>query len=101
MKKDTRTYKDRRKYLIEAVTKKRRNLRAKAIELKGGCCEICGYSKCPEALEFHHLDDAKKDFGISAKGYTRSWEKVKNELKKCKLLCANCHRELHADIILK
>ncbi len=72
MNKDTRTYKDRRKYLIEAVKKKRRNLRVKAIELKGGFCENCGYSKCPDALEFHHLDDTKKDFGISAKGYTRS-----------------------------
>jgi predicted HNH restriction endonuclease len=101
MKKDTRAYKDRRKYLIEAVKKRRRDLRAKAIELKGGRCEICGYSRCPDALEFHHLDDAKKDFGISAKGYTRSWEKVKNELNKCQLLCANCHRELHASLILK
>jgi len=101
MKKDTRTYTDRRKYLIKAVKKRRKALRTKSIKLKGGRCEICGYSKCLDALEFHHVDNNKKDFGISAKGYTRSWEKVKAELKKCKLLCANCHREIHSANISK
>ena len=49
-----------------------------------------------EALEFHHLDSSQKDFSISEKGYTRSWLKVREELDKCALVCANCHRELHA-----
>jgi len=47
-------------------------------------------------LEFHHLKTNEKDFGISQKGYTRSWVKVKKELDKCVMLCANCHREIHA-----
>ena len=96
--KDKRTYADRREYLIQAVRKRRRNLRLKAIAEKGGKCQICGYSKCSEALEFHHLDEGNKDFGISKKGYTRSWERVKSEIDKCVLVCANCHRELHAKI---
>jgi len=49
-----------------------------------------------EALEFHHRDSSKKDFGISYRGYTRSWAKVLEEIEKCELLCANCHRETHA-----
>ena len=69
-----------------------------AIEYKGGKCMICGYDKCNKALEFHHIDSGRKDFGISAKGYTRSWQKVKSELEKCILICANCHRELHEGI---
>jgi len=97
-KKDPRRYEDRKEYLIEAVRKMRRELRRKALAFKGGKCEICGYDKCMEALEFHHLDNSKKDFGISHRGYTRSWEKVKAEIKKCILVCANCHRELHAKI---
>jgi len=66
-----------------------------AVEYKGGKCEICGYDRCIEALEFHHKSISSKDFGISAKGYTRSWKKVMEELDKCIIVCANCHRELH------
>jgi len=51
-----------------------------------------------EALEFHHLDSEVKDFGISSQGHTRSWDKVRRELGKCWLLCANCHREVHAGL---
>ncbi|UCG92864.1 MAG: HNH endonuclease [candidate division WOR-3 bacterium] len=96
---DKRRYSDRREYLIEAVRRKRKKIRLKAIEYKGGKCEICGYKRCPEAMEFHHLNGSKKDFGISHKGYTRSWEKVKVELDKCIMLCANCHREVHAGLL--
>ena len=77
------------------IARKRENLKLKAIEYKGGCCSICKYSKCISALEFHHLDPTQKEFGISSKGYTRSWDKVKEELDKCILVCANCHREIH------
>ncbi len=66
-----------------------------AVDYKGGRCERCGYNRCIDAFEFHHLISAKKGFGISEKGYTRAWSKVKEELDKCQLLCANCHRELH------
>jgi len=90
--KDKRKYADRAEYLKAAVAKRRKTVRQKAIEYKGGKCQLCGYNKCLEALEFHHFSD--KDFGISQKGYTRSWEKVKAELDKCILLCANCHREV-------
>lgn len=93
---DTRTYNDRRQYLIDAVRKRRKRIRQAAIEYKGGRCQLCGYRRCVEALEFHHQNSLKKDFGISSKGYTRSWTKVKEELDKCILLCANCHREIHA-----
>lgn len=95
---DRRTYADRRDYLKQAVTKRRKMIRRKAIDHKGGRCEICGYDRCKEALEFHHLDDESKDFGISSEGYTRSWDRVKQEIDKCILVCANCHRELHMGI---
>jgi hypothetical protein len=97
---DKRRYADRRTYLIEAVKKRRRKVREMAVEYKGGKCSRCGYSRCLEALEFHHLDSSRKDFGISEKGYSRSWQKVREEIEKCLLVCANCHRELHAQLQL-
>ena len=49
-------------------------------------------------MVFHHLDPSKKDFGLSMRGLTRSWEKMRTELDKCILLCANCHAEVHEGI---
>jgi 5-methylcytosine-specific restriction endonuclease McrA len=93
---EKRTYQERRKYLLKAVQRRREKIRLMAVSYKGGCCQICGYRRCIEALEFHHLDPTQKDFGISHRGYTRSWARVKEEVEKCILLCANCHREVHA-----
>ena len=95
---DSRKYSERRQYLIRAVHKRRKKIRQQAIEYKGGKCEICGYDRCSDALEFHHNNLSDKKFGISAKGYTRSWSEVVKGLNKCKLTCANCHRELHAKL---
>jgi hypothetical protein len=69
-----------------------------AIEYKGGRCQICGYSKYQGAFDFHHIEPNKKDFGLGFKGKTRAWEKIKNELDKCILLCATCHREVEAGV---
>jgi hypothetical protein len=64
------------------------------IEYKGGKCEKCGYDKCAEALDFHHVDPATKSFSISkAKG--NKMDALKKEADKCVLLCSNCHREEH------
>ncbi len=97
---DKRRYSDRREYLIEAVRKRRKKVRQMAIDYKGGKCEICGYRRCPEALEFHHPEETGKDFGISNKGYTRSWRRILKEIEKCHLLCVNCHREVHSKLQL-
>ena len=67
-----------------------------AIEYKGGKCENCGYNRCIEALEFHHLDPEQKDFQFSGNGHCKSWTRVKAELDKCILVCSNCHREIHS-----
>ncbi len=93
-----RTYADRKEYLKSAVTKRRKSLRIMARKYKGGKCMICGYNRCLEALDFHHLDPKKKVFGLSEKGRTYSWEKIRAEIDKCALICANCHREIHAGI---
>lgn len=65
----------------------------KAIRYKGGCCSRCGYSDSMGALQFHHTG-ATKNFTIGNK-ITLPWSKLKRELNKCILLCANCHSQEH------
>jgi 5-methylcytosine-specific restriction endonuclease McrA len=72
---------------------RRQALRARALEYKGGKCVICGYDKCPAAMDMHHISDLSKEFNISSR--MTSWERIKKELDKCELLCSRCHREVH------
>jgi hypothetical protein len=69
-------------------------LKRECIRYKGGKCQQCGYDKCQAALEFHHIDPSTKEFSLG-KFKCSSLEKVREELGKCVLLCANCHREAH------
>ena len=75
------------------VRKRRSDLKIWAIQLLGGKCFKCAYDKCSKALEFHHKDPRTKSFNISH-AYRYSRKKAEEEIKKCLLLCANCHREL-------
>ena len=77
------------------VDKRRKTLKAQAIEYKGGKCMRCGYDRCAGALTFHHRDPTEKEFGIASSGHSRSWDRVRIELDKCDLLCQNCHHEEH------
>jgi len=61
-------------------------------------CYVCGFDNIL-ALDFHHRDRSNKEFSIAEairKGY--SLEKVKAEVGKCDIICANCHRILEANI---
>lgn len=67
-----------------------------ALEEKGGKCSICGYDKCSDALDFHHLEPNEKEFSLGDRNLILDWKKIKKELDKCILVCANCHREIHS-----
>ncbi len=95
---EKRTYADRAEYIKKAVDKRRKKVRARALAIQDGKCQICGYNRCPQALHYHHRDPKTKEFGISADGLTRAWHRVEKEVQKCILLCANCHREVHSGI---
>lgn len=88
-----------RKCQVESTTQRRRKV-AETLKLEaGGQCSNCGYSRCLAALDFHHSSPNQKEFGISSRGLTTSIGKLREETKKCVLLCANCHREIHAIIV--
>ena len=76
----------------------RRDLKARAIGHMGGHCQGCRRAGPMAVFEFHHVDARTKDFGIGEDGRVRSWELIIAELAKCVMLCANCHREVHAGL---
>lgn len=61
------------------------------VKLKFGC-KKCGYKKHPSALDFHHLKD--KINSVTKMSF-RSLKIIKEEMRKCQILCANCHRLEH------
>jgi hypothetical protein len=81
------------------VTRRRRKLKEILVREAGDRCAACGYDRWVGALQFHHRDGEVKEFGLAARGFTRSLETVRREAAKCILLCANCHSEVEAGIV--
>lgn len=74
-----------------------RNNRDKIVAYYGGKlkCSTCGLEDpCFSVYDFHHLDRTTKTERIGAL-VNRGWYRIEAELKKCIVLCANCHRRLH------
>ena len=76
--------------------KKRQELLDIVTEIKGnsGCCKCS--EKDPSCLDFHHVDPTKKEFMVSKLVFCKSKDRMFKEIKKCVVICANCHRKLHA-----
>lgn len=78
----------------EAVTRRRQKVKRILAQEAGGQCFVCGYDRCIGALEFHHLHPAEKRLGLSYGGFAYAIATLREEAKKCVLLCANCHAEV-------
>ena len=79
----------------ENVSAYRRRRKANLVKVMGNKCCLCGYDKNIGALEFHHINPEEKEYGIAKNGTCHDLEKDLAEIKKCILVCANCHREIH------
>lgn len=59
-------------------------------------CMRCGECE-PVCLDFHHRKGEQKDFNL---GYVKAWgwgrKRIEAEMKKCIVLCSNCHRKEHS-----
>lgn len=77
----------------------RARTKRRIVEAFGGKCCVCGYDKCYDALTFHHLQPDKKELSLaSLRASIRSWDYIVKELRKCVMVCANCHTEIHAEV---
>lgn len=75
-----------------------RGLKRKKFLVKklGDCCSICGYSKNLSALTFHHTNPKEKCFQLDLRSLSnRKRSRIDDEVRKCILVCHNCHSELH------
>lgn len=71
------------------------------IKLAGGSCKKCGYNKNSRVLTFHHRDPNQKCFGLTLnKLWSKKWEVILEEFKKCDMYCLNCHMELEDEILM-
>ena len=78
------------------TTVRRKAMKKRVVEFKGGACIRCGYNKQIEVLSFHHRDPSLKSHEVCG-AVNRSFAANLAEAEKCDLLCANCHMEVHAE----
>ena len=95
----TKTAQECKACYAERQCRMRRSKKSTAVALLGGECSICGYSKCESALDFHHKDPEQKDKVKFVDIRNKSLVNMLEELKKCILVCANCHREIHSELL--
>ena len=83
----------------QLVTDKQRQVRQSKLQslilMLGNCCDICKqqYPSC--VYDFHHINPNEKEFELGTHMY-HSIQTLEKEAQKCQLLCANCHRIVHA-----
>jgi len=53
-------------------------------------CAVCGYNASPYALDFDHVDGVDK-LGNPSRMFLYTLKKLMGEIKKCRVLCRNCH----------
>lgn len=63
-------------------------------ELRKRGCAVCGETDVA-VLEFHHVDPSQRSFNVAGSGQRTAWWKFFDEVAKCILLCANCHKRAH------
>ena len=80
------------------VVLRRAAFKNKLVESLGGKCQGCGNTYPSVVYDFHHIDPSQKQYSISKliSKYSKKNEiLIYEEVDKCILLCANCHRKLH------
>ena len=92
-----------KQYYKDNPTKQKREVRKRAVKILSENrqklwdyysehpCVDCGESN-PVVLELDHVSGCKKDNIAVLIGGCYSWATIENEISKCEVRCANCHR---------
>lgn len=84
--------------ILDKANRINRQIAAHYAQLGGGCCQRCGYSKSVAALDFHHINPNEKENTVNGFLAARRLDEATKEMRKCALLCSNCHREYEAGL---
>lgn len=76
-------------YMREYMARRRKDRRAKLLEMSGNRCSACESTK---ELEFNHIDRSAKLFVLSGYALDKAWKTIEDEWRKCELLCSDCHK---------
>lgn len=77
-------------------TNRRKKKKQQIVNYLGGRCIDCDIVDIPDIYDTHHINPSTKEFSIAKSAGQTFNDKLKVELDKCILLCANCHRKRHA-----
>lgn len=77
-------------------------IKHRAILALGGKCTVCNNTFEDCCYDFHHIDPKLKSMSISNinTNGAKTWLKIRDELKKCVVVCSNCHRLIHAGYVV-
>jgi len=84
-----------RKYHKQVRLPRMRKRWIEVVGLLGGQCKHCRMTGEPIVFDCHHRDPSTKKFGIASNIRNKKWSEIYNEVQKCDLLCARCHRKCH------
>ena len=88
-------YANNRQKVLATTLKNKKQNKKKWMEFKSTlACKFCGENH-PAALDFHHEDPSQKDREVSYFVKNYQYKRAMEEVKKCLVLCANCHRKVH------
>jgi len=82
---------------IDPIAHRAKKRKDFVLALVGTKCQLCGYDRCRENLAFHHVTG--KDRGLSIKAFQCRAVSLVAEIKKCVILCHNCHGEVHNGVV--
>jgi len=83
----------------EQVKEWRRRTKERLVKAFGGICCVCNEKLDDVVYDFHHIDGVKESkISDISRGNIKAWGKIVDEVRKCVMVCSNCHRLIHGSI---
>ena len=85
-------YESNKQYYVDKAKQYRKGIQDKIRKAKEAPCKDCKKEYPYFVMDFDHRDPSKKSFMIAQAYRNKGWKQIEAEIKKCDVVCANCHR---------